>query len=225
MQTNNMFKNQTVQRFTKISSMLLLLFCMGYQSSLAQIVQQVVIGPTSGSGSFAYGPIYRNTGNAGLLNNSRHAYIYTSTELNIPSGAKIISMEWLKRDTGKVYGNNSFNIWLANTPNTAFTGSTSWGTLTTGATQVFGSTTFSVTGNANTYLSAPFVDSFTYNGGSLQIMTDWAKLGYATAAVPFYSVGATGKAIGIASQSALTATSLLQEPIMVTRGQRYVLPM
>ena len=210
MHTQTNFQTSYVKRPFSLIYILLVSFLFTYLPSNAQTVQQVIIGPTAGTGSFAYGPIYRNTGNAGLLNYSRHAYIYTNTELNIPAGAKIISLEWLKKDTARILGNNTFNVWMANSANTAFSGSTAWSTLINGAFQVYGSTVYSVSGGANAYVSAPFTDSFTYNGGSLQIMTDWSKLGYATATVPFYVVGATGKAIGLASSSALTASSLLQ---------------
>ncbi|HNA49478.1 MAG TPA: hypothetical protein PK594_01360, partial [Mycobacterium sp.] len=78
---------------------------------------------------------------------------------------------------------------------------------TNGVDKVFGSTTFSITGGANTYQLATFNqaspnDSFTYSGGSLQILVDWAKQGYATAAIPFYYLGASGKALGTASTTA-----------------------
>lgn len=189
------------------------LFTLFPQQIKAQTVQQVVIGATSGVGNWAFGPLYRNTGNSGVLNYSRHAYIYTATELGIPSGAKIIRVEWMKKDTGKVTGNNAFNVWMINTSSTSFGSSVQWSSLIAGATQVFASTTFAVNGNGNTYVSAPFVDSFEYNGGGLQIMTDWTKSGYATAAVPFYVNTAAGKGIGIVSSIPFLSSAFLQSSI------------
>lgn len=193
----------------------MLLFCFLSISQLpAQTVLQKLIGTTSGVSSWQYGPIYRNQNNTGTLNYSRHAYIYTAAELNIPPGSKIIALEWLKKDTGRVLGNNTFNIWLSNTTVSSYPTSMTWNDLMTGASQVFGSTTYSILSGANTYMSATFNqpspnDSFAYSGGNLQILVDWAKLGYATGQVPFYYAAASGKALGLASPSALTGSSLL----------------
>ena len=210
MNTQTFSKHCSIQHPLNLLFLVLFSLLCSIQRTSAQTVQQLVIGPTTGTGTFSYGPIYRNTSNAGTLNYSRYAYIYTSTELNIPVGSKIISLEWLKKDTARVFANNTFNVWIANTTNASFAGSTAWSTLINGAYQAYGSTTYAINGGANTYVSAPFIDSFIYTGGSLRIMTDWTKLGYATAAVPFYTVAATGKAIGLASAAALTTSSSLQ---------------
>lgn len=168
------------------------------------------IGPTSGTGSWAYGPIYRNNGNAGLLNYSRHTYLYTATELGIPSGVKITKLEWLKKDSASVTGNNAFNVFMSNTSTATLATGTQWGSLITGATQVFGSTTYSVPSGTNTWLQFPLTDTFTYTGGNIQIATDWSKLGFATGAFGFYFLSAPGKAIGIASTTSMNNLALLQ---------------
>jgi hypothetical protein len=195
--------------FLKVVLLFLILF--GFQSNQlqAQVVTQVVIGATSGTGGWAYGPIYRNTGNTGILNYSRHAYLYTAAELGIPSGSKIVKLEWLKKDTSQITGNNSFSVWVSNTTATTFASSVAWSALTPGMLNSYSSTTFSVTGGANTYIAAPFTDSLIYNGAGLQILTDWGKLGYATAAVPFYINVAAGKSIGTISNVAFTSTATL----------------
>jgi len=183
-----------------IWSLLLLILNLPAVKGIGQNVQQVIIGSTTGTlSSFNYGPIFRNNGNAGLLNYSRHCHLYTASELGIPSGSKIISLEWLKKDGGMVTGNNMFNVWMLNSSASTLTSPTQWNILTTGATQVFSSTTYSIASGANTYIQAPFTDSFLYNGGGLQIMMDWGKLGFATAPVPFYYTPATGKGLGIVS--------------------------
>lgn len=199
--------NCYLKMFKIVSFLILLLSCSTIQ---AQTVSTVVIGASSGPGSFFYGPTYRNTGNAGILNYSRHAYLYTAAELGIPSGSKIIKLEWLKKDTGQVIGNNVFNAWLSNTSTASYTASTSWGTLVSGADSVFNSTTFSVAGPANTYIQATLSDSFDYNGANLQILVDWRKTGYATAAVNYYATSSPGKALGFVSNIAIPSTTMLQ---------------
>ncbi len=183
--------------------------------SSAQVVTQVVIGNTTGLGSWAFGPIYRNTGDAGLLNYSRHAYIYTAAELGIPSGSKIIKLEWLKKDGPSITGNNTFDVWISNTSSTSFATSVLWSTLVAGASHEFTSSTYTVTASTNTYIQAPFIDSFLYNGGGLQILTDWAKLGIVNGTVGdnYYIQAASGKAIGLASTTALTGSAALQSSI------------
>ncbi|MBK7762177.1 MAG: hypothetical protein IPI46_02250 [Bacteroidetes bacterium] len=192
------------------TTLLFAIFLLSVMPSAGQTVATVTIGATSGPGSFFYGPVYRNTGNAGIINYSRHAYLYTATELGIPAGSKIIKLEWIKKDTGQVTGNNVFNVWLTNTTSSYYAASTAWGTLVSGADSVYNSTTFSVTGPANTYLQAPFADSFDYNGANLQVLVDWRKMGYATAAVNFYATSSPGKALGFVSNAAMPSTTLLQ---------------
>ncbi len=184
----------------------------------AQAPVTVVIGNTAGTGNWFFGPIYRNTNNSGTLNYSRHAYLYTSAELataGIPSGAKIVKVEWLKKDGGSIAANNNFNVWMNNTTTATFPSTATWSSLETGSTQVYSSTTYSIPTTTNTYIAAPFNlppnDSFTYSGSNLMIMTDWAKLGVQTGnGINFYVSTATGKAIGIASTTPMTGASVLQ---------------
>ena len=208
-----MYKNKALKHsLVVLLSSFFLSFSSAFVNSLsAQTVQQVVIGNTTGIGSWNYGPIFRNTGNLGMLNNSRHAYLYTAADLGIPSGVKIVSLEWLKKDTGKVTGNNNtFNVFINNTSATSLTNPSSWSSLTNGALQAFGSTTFSVTGGANTYVKADFTDTFTYSGAGLQIMVDWEKMGYATGSFQFYMNPSTGKALGIPSIAPMNSSVNLQ---------------
>ncbi|HNB82501.1 MAG TPA: GEVED domain-containing protein, partial [Chitinophagaceae bacterium] len=148
-----------------------------------------------------------------VLNYSRHAYLYTAAELNIPSGAKIIKLEWLKNNTFTVTGNNTFNMWLGNTTATTLPTNSAWGTLLQGMTQVYSSTTFSVTGGANTYQGAQFnipgSDSIIYTGGSLEMLVDWIKNGTSNGTVNFYVSTATNKSIGLANNVPFTNSSIL----------------
>ncbi|HNF72047.1 MAG TPA: hypothetical protein PLP34_06525, partial [Chitinophagaceae bacterium] len=136
--------NRNLHLFRLLSILpLLWVACLPDQLN-AQTPQTVVIGNTAGTNSYFYGPIVRASSGS-VLNYSRHAYLYTAAELNIPSGAKIIKLEWLKNNTFTVTGNNTFNMWLGNTTATTLPTNSAWGTLLQGMTQVYSSTTFSVT--------------------------------------------------------------------------------
>ena len=86
-------------------SMLLFMFT----GALPSYGQQVVIGNTSGSSNYAYGPYSATTSSSGNNRFSRHAYLYTKAELNIPYGAVITELAWLK-ESGTVPGSNTFNV-------------------------------------------------------------------------------------------------------------------
>ncbi|MBK7761997.1 MAG: hypothetical protein IPI46_01320 [Bacteroidetes bacterium] len=182
------------------------------QNSIAQTPVSVVIGPVGGPNSYFYGPIVRASAGS-ILNYSRHTYLYTAAELGIPSGAKIIKLEWLKANISTVTGNNTFKMWIGNTTATALPTSSTWGNLLTGTTQVFNSTTFAVTGGSNTYIGGQFniagSDSFAYTGSNLQIMTDWIKVGTASGTVNFYTPSTPGKSIGLANNVAFTDAAIL----------------
>src|SRR5690606_9460333 len=121
---------------------------------------------------YFYGPYYRSASSSSF-NYSNYSYLYTNAELGIPAGALIIEIAWLKAN-GTISGNNIFNMWLDNNTATSLS-STSWNNLTTGATQVYASTTQSFLAANDAYeiftLSTPFM----YSGGSLQIITEHQK--------------------------------------------------
>jgi hypothetical protein len=184
------------------------LVLLGYFTSFQANAQQTVsIGATTGTGSTYFGPVY-NFGGTSTTDNSRHAYLYTATELGIPNGATITNIEWLKADAGAVTGANTFNLLLKNTTATSLATGTAWSALTTGATNVYASTAQAVSGAANTYWGVP-VNNFVYTGGNLQILTDWVRAVNPGDEITFYPNTATGMAIGTASASTLTTTTTL----------------
>ena len=190
----------------------LFIIVLSSYNSQAQTPSTVVIGPTSGTSNYFYGPIVRASSGS-ILNYSRHAYLYTAAELGIPSGAKIIKLEWLKSNTATITANNTFQMWIGNSTATSIASSTTWGTLLTGTTKVYSSSTFAISGGTATYQGGQFnitgSDTFTYTGGNLQIMTDWFKGGTASGAVNFFITAAAGKAVGTTSNVALTDASVL----------------
>ena len=191
---------------------LLCLLC----ASTAAMAQTTVIGSTAvpvvspATSSYLYGPIYRSANDAGsTFNFSRYAHLYTPAELNIPTGAVITQLAWLKSDAGTVTGNNTFNVLLENSALTTLGTSQTWAALTATTTSVYTSTTQQVTGVAGDYFSVTLSQPFVYTGGNLLVLTDWQKQGTATAAVNFVTNLATGFGLGYANSTALTGTTAL----------------
>ena len=158
--------------------------------------------------SYLYGPLYRSSATS-TFNYSRYAHLYTPAELNIPTGAVITELAWLKSDAGTLTGNNVFNVLLTNTALTTLGTTQNWGTLSGGATQVYASTTQQVTGVAGDYFSVTLNQPFVYTGGNLLVLEDHEKQGTASAVVNFVTNPATGFGLGFASGTALTAATNL----------------
>ncbi|WP_210519974.1 fibronectin type III domain-containing protein [Hymenobacter terricola] len=180
----------------------------------AAVAQTTVIGSTTvpvvapAVSSYLYGPIYRSA-TTSTFDWSRYAHLYTPTELNIPTGAVITELAWLKSDAGELTGNNVFNVLLDNSALTTLGTTMTWGALTTTATSVYASTTQQFTGAAGTYVSVTLSQPFVYTGGNLLVLTDHQKLGVATAAVNFVTNLATGFGLGYANSAALTSATAL----------------
>lgn len=183
---------------------LLLLLCAAIVPTFSFGQTSVTIGATSGTSHFVYGPYYRSS-QSSSFNYSRYAYLYTGTELAIPAGSVITKVEWLK-ESGTISGNNTFNVWMKNSSSNTLTDNSSWNSLISGASQVFTSTTKSFVGAANNWEEINLSSTFTYNGGSLQLMTDFAFNGTASAANKFYVNAASGKALGWATTTPISGT-------------------
>lgn len=183
----------------------LLPLCFALITVFGATAQTTVTIGTGTSSSYFYGPYYRSSSGSSF-DYSRYAYLYTATELGIPAGATIIKVEWNKK-SGTINGNNVFNIFMKNTSSASLTTGTTWGTLVSGATNVYASNTqsFMTTGWIPFTLDAPFV----YTGNNLMVMTDHEKIGTASASNPFYYTSASGRAIGYASSAAPTTSTTL----------------
>jgi len=168
-----------------------------------------VIGNTSGSNDYRYGPYYRSSSSS-TSDYSRYAYLYNKSELNIPAGSIITKIEWLKQNSNTITGsNNFFEIQLKNSSSTALTNNETWGNLIVGSSTVYTSNSQNFTASANTYQSFSLSSTFVYNGESLVILTDHIKNGTANGSNNFYVQSASGKALGVASSSSLNNSSTL----------------
>jgi len=185
-----------------------LLLLIGFFVPMILGAQTVTIG-TGTANSYLYGPYYRSSA-ASAFNYSKYAYIYTPDELlSIPSGSIITMIEWEKA-SGTLAPNNNFEILLANNASTTLSTGTTWGTLTTGATSVYNSSTQGFTATAPGWESFTLSTPFIYNGGTLQVMTDHVKAGVASAANNYYYTAQPGKAIGWTAGTAGSAATALQ---------------
>ena len=183
----------------------------GAQAQTAIIGSTTVPPVAPASADYFHGPIYRSS-TGSTFNYSRYAYLYTAAELSaagIGPGVTITNIGWLKADGETITGgNNFFEVRLGNTTQTSLTANTDWGTLKTGTTVGYTSSTQNVTGAGGTYFDVP-ITGFTYTGGSLLVLTDWVKNGASSAAVDFIINPSPSLALGNASGSVLTDASTL----------------
>ncbi|RYZ52615.1 MAG: hypothetical protein EOP49_09120, partial [Sphingobacteriales bacterium] len=151
-----------------------------------------VTGTTSNGVATDAGPMY-NTGGASGFVYSKHHFVYTAAELatnGVPAGVLITKISWYKANNA-AYSSASaaiFDIYLKNSSATGVPTPVpqSFSTITSGASQVYASTTQSFSsaiGWVEFTLSTPFL----YTGGALEVTTNWdISAGGATA------VGSTG---------------------------------
>ena len=173
------------------------------------IGQSVTIGTsTNATNGYFYGPYYRSSATS-TINYSKYAYLYTSDELTtIPVGSTITMIEWQK-SVGTIAAPNNFQIFLENNTATSLTASTTWGTLTSTATNVYSNANqgFTVTGPG--WEGFTLATGFVYTGGSLEILTDFFRQGTASGANNFFFTSTPGKAIGWASNAVGSNATLL----------------
>ncbi|MBN8694068.1 MAG: T9SS type A sorting domain-containing protein [Bacteroidetes bacterium] len=197
-------------------SFFLLIFL--YLSSQAQVTATLSIGTgVNTSLGLNWHPIYRSS-TSSTFDFSRAAFLYDATELGLaglPPNATITAVEWDKSTTGATASNSAavvFNILMKNSALTSYTGTTSWGVLSTGASTAYATTSQNIpatTGFLSFNLSSPFV----YTGGALEILTDWdisALTGNPTTGGFGWNGGAvTGRVLGTSASTSLTGTSNL----------------
>ena len=176
--------------------------------------QTVTIG-TGTASSYLYGPYYRSSATS-TFNYSMYAYLYSAAELSgIPPGSVITAIEW-NHVSGTLSGANDFEIYLVNNTATSLTLGDTWGNLIAGATNVYTSNTQEFM-NVGAWESFTLTTPFIYSGGSLQIMTNHAKFGTASAANNYNYETVNGMAIGYASGTQGTASTALSSTTYANR--------
>lgn len=185
------------------------LFSLFFLVPFFGISQSVTIGTsTTATNGYFYGPYYRSSATS-TINYSKYAYLYTADELTaIPVGSTITMIEWQK-SVGTITAPNNFQIFLENNTATSLTAGTTWGTLTSTATNVYNNANqgFTVTGPG--WEGFTLGTSFIYTGGSLEILTDFFRQGTASGVNNFFFTSTPGKAIGWASNLAGSNSTIL----------------
>ncbi|MCF8408274.1 MAG: fibronectin type III domain-containing protein [Crocinitomicaceae bacterium] len=175
-----------------------LLLILGF-SPVLLLGQSVTIGTsTNATNGYFYGPYYRSSALSGI-NYSKYAYLYTADELvTIPVGSTITMIEWQK-SVGTIAASNNFQIYLENNTATTLTAGTTWGSLTSTATNVYSNANQGFTVVGPGWEGFTLATGFVYTGGSLEILTDFFRQGTASGANNFFFTPTPGKAIGWAS--------------------------
>ena len=175
-----------------------LLLILGF-SPVLLLGQSVTIGTsTNATNGYFYGPYYRSSAASGI-NYSKYAYLYTADELvTIPVGSTITMIEWQK-SVGTIAASNNFQIYLENNTATTLTAGTTWGSLTSTATNVYSNANQGFTVVGPGWEGFTLATGFVYTGGSLEILTDFFRQGTASGANNFFFTPTPGKAIGWAS--------------------------
>lgn len=154
--------------------------------------QTLVIGAGSQTGTASNGatgdsgPMYRSTNTSAFIY-SRHHYYYSAAELAaLPPGSIITHLAWNKDNNAASNSACNFEIWCKNSSLTQVPAAPqTWGTLTTGATQVY--TALTNVPAATGWLPFTFQTPFIYTGGALEISvaydhstgtSPWSTAGY-----------------------------------------------
>ncbi|MCO6483569.1 MAG: T9SS type A sorting domain-containing protein [Flavobacteriales bacterium] len=150
------------------------LACTGL-SATAQDLVQINTGPAL-SPLYAVGPVYVSS--TLFYKFSRYAYLYTADELaaaGITPGSQILGVGWMKSTANSTQGPAVFKIYMKNSSTVAYSDANApWNNLSAGATMVYQNAAQAIPATATPhYIDFPLDQSFTYNGGSLEILTEW----------------------------------------------------
>ncbi|MCC7429975.1 hypothetical protein IT568_03940 [bacterium] len=118
-------------------------------------------------------PIYRSSASSSF-DYSRTSNLYTATDLaGLPAGATITDIQFYKDNNGATVSNGAtLNLWMRNSTVTNYTANSTWDAVVAGATSVYSSTTQGIPSTLG-WLSFGSITPFTYNGSSLEIISDW----------------------------------------------------
>lgn len=166
---------------TLLKSLSPLLITAALLAAPSALAQTVTVG-TQTLTNTTYGPINRASATS-TSDFSRYSYLYLGSEMGLPPGSIIQSIEFFKGNNGSItgVGNATLDLYMQNTPVAAFPATELWGTLISGATLV-NSRTFNnldvypnIPGNLQTavdWMNFP-ITPFQYTGQNLQISAAW----------------------------------------------------
>ncbi len=169
-----MHRMSSVKGWISGFAMLLLLLLTG--NVIGQTT--VAVGPTSVSGSsYFYGPVYRSS-TSSTFHYNMNSYIYTAAELSaagIVSGSFINDIRFNLNATATLSGSHTgnFQVWVQNSVASNQTTGTTWGTITSTATQVVNQTWNNSNPGAAGWKTFTFSSPYAYTGGSLIVSVRW----------------------------------------------------
>ena len=201
--------------------------------SLSANAQFVEVGNNTVS-DYNQGPIYRSSASS-TLDYNRHSYLLTASELGLPGGSTIDSVQFYKTTTGKlnVLGDATFEMYMENTGATSYSSGDIWSNITASGTQV-------VNRIFNFNLPYPFIPGnlpdvagwvsfpitpYVYTGNTLKVSVSW-DCSALTSGNPtdgaiswWQDGGVTDKTIGAASSTPVvslpnTGTYVGRRPVM-----------
>ncbi|MGB0178156.1 MAG: hypothetical protein ACPF9D_13390, partial [Owenweeksia sp.] len=190
---------------------LLFSMVMLFASSMSLLFAQtnVVVGDTTGSDSYNYGPIYRSSSTS-TFNFCTYGYIFTASDLAMPSGTVINKIAWKKQTANTLTGGLcNITIRMKNSSRTVWGSTERYDTLTSATyTTVYASTNRDIVGAANTWVEFTLSAPFTYTGGTLEVSFDFNRNGATSnGAIDWYYETATNKGVGRAASTAPTASA------------------
>ncbi len=192
-------------RYRVVAGFLLML--VGLQQLSAQVTSQIGTG-NDVSPFTLYSPLYRYSATS-VTNGSRANILYTQSELaaaGIFTGATITALEFNKVNAGTFNTPCTYNMYMANTSNTALATNLTWASILSTHTQVFTNAAFNVPNTAGWVSWA--VTPFVYTGGSLEIANEVAMGGNGAATDAFqweYTASTpTDRIVGVSSATGAT---------------------
>ncbi|MFK7946255.1 MAG: hypothetical protein AB8G11_01605 [Saprospiraceae bacterium] len=161
---------------------LLLLFAMLsfiQFTALGQTVVTIGSGSSNGGNGDQAGPIYRFSASSGN-NYSRHVMLYTEADLRaqgLYAGVEITKIAWYKTSSHTMSSGRtaSMNILMQNSDKTSIS-SDEWDNLVSKMSTVYSNSSVDNNDipNAVGWVEFTLTNPIVYNGGSLEIATDWA---------------------------------------------------
>ncbi len=153
-------------------TILLAAFSLGAYQADAQVVQ--INTGTPSTPLYAVGPIYMSS--TLFYRYSRYAYLYTQSELEavgFTPGTEITTVGWMKNTANSAAGPAVFSIYMKNSSTTAYAlGSETWANLSSDATLVYTDPAQAIPATASpNYIDFTLTSSYTYTGGSLEVLT------------------------------------------------------
>lgn len=201
-----------------LTTLFLLLAAMQYAGAQTDVIigAGALNGTSSNGATGDPGPMYRSSNTSSFVY-SMHHYLYTQAELTaagIPANTLITKIAWAKDNNAASNANFLFQIWAKNSSlTTVQTAPQTLTALTTGSTQVYNSSSTSLSANIGFVeftLSTPIL----YTGGALEITVNFdmssGSSPWTTAGISWKKDNATGRTLSYCNSTPGTSLNNLR---------------